>query len=358
MHPYTQRPAQAFWRRFISNTPWSDVDFVGTAKFKLSKETRVSMAGSCFAQHISKHMRKRGIEPFRTECAHPFLEEIGADTSSYQAFSARFGNIYTSRQCLELFQQAFGIRVPIEDFVEHHGRIYDQLRPNAVPDGFSSLDEARADRMFHLHKVREMFENTDVFVYTLGLTESWFNAQDGYTYPVCPGTVRGEYVPELHKFRNLTHSEVKTDLCTLVEGAKQFNSRLKFIFTVSPVPLVATYTQKNVLAASVYSKSVLRSACGEVTDSFDDVMYFPSFEIISHPASFGQYLDSDLREVTERGVSHVMRCFFSSVYSDLDQVLDEASEASFPATNGPEISNILDAECEEMFNDFGRSTRS
>jgi len=78
------------------------------------------------------------------------------------------------------------------------------------------------------------------------------------------------------------------------------------------VPLVASYTNKNVLVASMHSKSVLRAAVGEIEARHSHVAYFPSYEIISHPASFGQYLASDLREVTERGVHHVMDCFLSS----------------------------------------------
>ncbi len=50
--------------------------------------------------------------------------------------------------------------------------------------------------------------------------------------------------------------------------------------------------------------------------SHDHVSYFASYEIISHPASFGQYLASDLREVTNRGVAHVMASFMENYYMD------------------------------------------
>lgn len=354
MHPYSQQPDQNFWRRFISDTPWSDVDFVGVPKFRLSQGDRVGMAGSCFAQHIARHMRKHGLTPFQTECAHPLLLELGEEDLSYQAFSARYGNVYTSRQFLELFEQAVGAREPIQDFAEHEGRFYDLLRPNAIPGGFVAREEALADRAYHLQKVRELFQHADVLIYTLGLTESWYNHLGNYTYPVCPGTVRGVYDAELHRFRNLTHAQVVADLVALVENARSFNPRLKFIFTVSPVPLVATYTKQNVLLASAYSKSVLRAACGEVAEQFENVLYFPSYEIISHPASFGQYLQSDLREVTERGVSHVMRCFFTAMYNDVKtSVVPVASAVALPLASSPNIAALLHAECEEMFNEKG-----
>ena len=44
--------------------------------------------------------------------------------------------------------------------------------------------------------------------------------------------------------------------------------------------------------------------------------YFPSFEVISSAQSFGQYLASDLREVTDRGIGHVMELFRQSFVAE------------------------------------------
>lgn len=303
-------------------------------------------------------MRHAGMAPYIAEPAHALLEQYGGDVESHRQFSARYGNIYTVRQCLELFRQAFELMPMIEDFVEEDGRWFDLLRPNVIRQGFASLAEARADRAYHLGRVRLMFETTDVFVFTLGLTESWFNVRGGHTYPACPGTVRGTYRPEEHQFRNFTCSEVVADLETLVQELTRVNPALKLIFTVSPVPLVATRTDRNVLVASSYSKSVLRAAVGEVEARHAHVAYFPSYEIISHAASFGQYLASDLREVTERGVSHVMNCFLSTFYADALGAPAPRAAAAAPAGRacqpvaGPApFDEAPLPECDEMYNE-------
>src|SRR5262249_18603280 len=139
-----------------------------------------------------------------------------------------------------------------------------------------------------------------------------------------------------------------------VAGLKILNPGLRIILTVSPVPLVATYTEHNVLLASSYSKAVLRAACGEVEGRHAHVHYFPSFEIISHPASFGQYLDTDLRAVTERGISHVMACFFAAFYGSTPRPSAAVAEADPAASLRPAWSPgaLMNAECEEMFNDL------
>lgn len=355
MHPYQQQPDRAFWRRAVSDTAWRDLDLIGTPKFQLTPEAQVATAGSCFAQHIARHMRQRGMQPMLVEQPHPLEQAAGRDGSDYQTFSARFGNLYSSRQALELAEQALGVREPIDDYAEDEGRVYDLLRPNAVKGGFDSLAHAQADRRFHLGRVRHMFETCDVFVFTLGLTETWYHAERGHTYPVCPGTAKGQYDAQVHRFRNLTHADVLLDLQRLVALVREVNPGIRFIFTVSPVPLVATYSGQHVLLASSYSKSTLRSACGELAAADDGVLYFPSFEIVSHVASFGQYLQGDLREVTERGVGHVMDCFFKALYPGLapaGSTAVAAPAAAAPiAPPAPDLARILQTECEELFND-------
>lgn len=350
MHPYSELPSRSFWKKFVSDSPWRNLGINDQPKFTIQTSDRVATAGSCFAQHISRYMKRAGLAPYIAEPPHDLILQFGGDAESYLQFSARYGNIYTVRQCLELFRQAFGIIPPIEDFAESNGVWFDLLRPNVHKKGFATLHEAKSDRLYHLGRVKLMFETTDVFIFTLGLTESWYNAESGHTYPACPGTVRGAYNPDEHRFRNLTCAEVICDLESLITELQAINRNLKIILTVSPVPLVATYSDNNVLVASTYSKSVLRAAVGEIEAKYGHVAYFPSYEIISHPASFGQYLASDLREVTERGVAHVMDCFLSSFYGvgpvDLTSAEPAADESAvaLPTIAPPP------AECDELFN--------
>lgn len=351
MHPYSQLPSQHFWKRFVSDSPWRELPLGGPVKFRLQADSKIATAGSCFAQHIARYLNKAGLSTYVAETAHPLMKEFGGEVDSYRLFSARYGNIYTARQCMELFKQAFGLMPMIEDFAEQDGRVYDLLRPNAIPNGFADLHEARSDRAYHLACVRKMFETADAFIFTLGLTECWYHAEQGHTYPVCPGTARGAYDVQKHLFRNFTYPEVAADLEGLVIGLREVNPALKIIFTVSPVPLVATYTANDVLVASSYSKSVLRAVCGEIETRYNQVQYFPSYEIVSHVASFGQYLASDLREVTERGVAHVMSRFFATF---LNEATLKRSTVPEPEESAISVRNLFDVECEEIFNEVIR----
>ena len=354
-HPYRKLPDRSFWRRFVTDTSWRDIPFMDAPKFTLKVEHKLATAGSCFAQHITRYMKRVGLEPFVAEPPHPFVTLSRPDlVDSYDQFSARYGNVYTARQGVELIQQAVGAMPVVNDFAEEGGRWFDLLRPGVLKQGFASYQEAVADRAYHLRCVRRMFESIDVFVFTLGLTECWQHVALGHTYPVCPGTVRGTSDADQHRFRNFRLAEVVADLEAIIGMARTLNPTLKFIFTVSPVPLVATRTGANVMVASAYSKAVLRAAVGEVSQQYDFVEYFPSFEIISQPASFGQYLAADLRDANERGVGHVMSCFLSSFYPQMRQASAslELPVVSTKMPLGEEQHNEQPpVECEEVFND-------
>ena len=314
-HPYRSLPDHCFWRRSIAGVSASDVDPVVHAKFKISRNDRIATAGSCFAQHIARHLTQSGFNYFVTETAHPHVAHIANDYN-YGLFTARYGNIYTSRQLVQTIKRAYGLFVPQDDaWPTTDGRVIDPYRPQIQPDGFASLDELTEDRRQHFAAIRRAVEELDVFVFTLGLTESWYFLADGAVYPLCPGVAGGVFDETKHGFVNLDVGHVIADLTETIDLIRSKNVNARFILTVSPVPLIATMEDRSVLASTTYSKSVLRVAAEEVAARYDEVAYFPSYEVITGSYTRGRYFDEGLRDVTEEGVSHVMRLFMKH-YAD------------------------------------------
>lgn len=310
-HPYKAMPDKAFWRRVVATPSPENVDPVGIFDLRILPETKVATAGSCFAQHIARHLRSSGFHYYIAEEGHPILPPEIRDAHHYGLFSARYGNIYTARQLSQLFRRAYGEFSPQEEaWIEADGSVLDPFRPTVQPRGFVSEVEMLADRAQHLSAVRRMFETLDVFVFTLGLTECWMSRVDGAVFPLCPGVEGGQFDPDKYVFHNQDASEVVADMEYFVEGLKRINERAQIILTVSPVPLMATAeASANVLSATTYSKSVLRVAAELLRRQHSHVHYFPSYEIVTGSFSRGRYFAKDLRNVTEEGVSHVMRLF-------------------------------------------------
>lgn len=309
--PYIGLPDQRYWKQSMSNMPGTAVDPVVTVPFKISPTDKVATAGSCFAQHIARNLVHRGFNYFVPERAPAQIPQSIAGKYNFGTFSARFGNLYTPRQLLQLFDRAYGDFVPAEKAWQHGNRYFDPFRPSIEPEGYMSLAHLEADCRRHLACVREMFENLDVFVFTLGLTECWRSKIDGAVLPVAPGCGFGEADDGRYEFYNFSASEVIADMTAFLTRLRRVNPASRVILTVSPVPLVATFEDRHVLVSTGYSKAALRVAADELERSFDNLAYFPSYEIITGQHSRGGYYGNDLREIEQSGVEHVMRVFFS-----------------------------------------------
>jgi hypothetical protein len=350
MHPYSKLPAQNFWRKAVEDKVYSEINFKPSTKFTISQGAKISTGGSCFAQHIAANLTKFGLNHFVTEEAPAVLSSKRAAELHYGQFSARYGNIYTARQLRQLIEFAFNVRHMIVLTEESDRGWIDLLRPGVDSEGFGSLHDLECDRLFHLACVKRMFLESDFFVFTLGLTEAWYDTFSDLVFPICPGTKAGKFNPSRHHFVNFNVIEVIEDLRWCVEFIKAHNPNLRWIFTVSPVALSATATPQNVLVATAASKSILRAATEEVINCYDNCEYFPSLEITTSPPSFGQFLSSDLREISPRGVSLVLGIFKRAFAS-----ATEGENAIQISSGETQVSKLIDlairTECEEEFND-------
>ena len=355
MNPYTGLPNAQFWKASIETPSLLDLGFDFGKKFGFDPDQVFATAGSCFAQHFAKQLVLRGGQVLQAEARHP-LVPAEAD-HGYGAFSARYGNLYTVRQLRELLEQALGLREPVFETAQRKdGRWVDMLRPRAVPMGFESHEHACADRSYHLQAVRQMLGPMDVFLFTLGLTETWFNAQHDYCYPVVPGAIAGSFDPAAHGFRNFRVNEIVADLEVVIRLVAEQNPGARLLFTVSPVALVATAEARSVVVSTTASKSILRAAVDEIVDRHAHVDYFPSYEIITGAPSQSRFWAEGLRDVTEKGVGTVMEIFFGSRMPGIAQRAQAALAA--PPGQPPAVDEVarkleaaLTSECDEMFLD-------
>lgn len=345
MHPYKGFPDRQFWNRAVSGRPWADVLLGAPAKFRLSRSDRIASAGSCFARRISETLAAGGYNYEFFESCHPLMEAKSVELG-YGAFSCRYGNIYSTRQLRQLFDEALGVRPPIFRFAElAPDRVIDLLRPNIGELGFGSLEEGRADRLYHLSRVREMIEQMEVFIFTLGLTEAWFEPEADVVYGSHPAVFHDAIPADFASAINLTYEEVIEDFSYVLALIARHNPGVRVILTVSPVALAATHEDTHVLTATTYSKSVLRAAAGRLCAVHDNVDYFPSFEVFALSQSFGRYLAEDLRDVNPDGVAAAMR-----VFEDMFLSADGGAPRATPAP-APHVQPApLDRECEEMAN--------
>lgn len=336
-NPYLSVPARCFWKQAVAQKSLFDIDLEWDPKYRIGPKMKIATFGSCFAQHFGRALKQRNMNWFDAEPAIPAISDTLATAYGYRTFSARTANIYTTSLLLQWTKWALEHENPPQEVWHSGNLILDPFRPRIEPQGFASVSEMRRLRQQTIVAFRKCITDASVFVFTLGLTESWFNTQQGYEYPMCPGTAGGEFNPDQHRFRNQSFDEVRAALQQSIQLMRDVNPGLRFLLTVSPVPLTATYSNRHVITATMESKSILRAVAGELSQDNPLIDYFPSYEIINSPAFRSVFFEPNMRSVGARGVEFVMQTFFRGLETKYGLNTDAAAPSQ----------SRIDLQCEE-----------
>lgn len=309
-HPYEALPAERYWRKAVASVPPFALDPTRPDAFRLTKTERIATAGSCFAQQVARALKGAGYTYYVSEPPPPRIDPAYAEQEGN--FSARYGNVYTTRHLVQLLERAFGRFEPaLRHWQRPDGRFVDPFRPRIEPDGFATPEEVEADRRAHLAAVRELFTNLDTLVFTLGLTEGFVDGQDGAALPLPPGVAGGRHDPSRYRFVNASVMSMVADMLRFLDGLREVNPNARVILTVSPVPIIATMEARHVLVSNTFTKSALRVVADEVCRARPGVFYFPSYEVVTAPSTVGRYYADNMRAITEAGIRHVTRLFLA-----------------------------------------------
>ncbi|MBN8632476.1 MAG: GSCFA domain-containing protein [Rhodobacterales bacterium] len=328
-HPYETLPEDRFWRTAVADRDALEIAGLWKPRYQIGRRTGIVTAGSCFAQHFAKALVARRYRWLDFEPGPAGLSAQQRKDYHYGTFSFRTGNIYTPKMLRQWLTWALTDTPVPGEVWEKDGRFYDPFRPGVEPGGFVSPEELYASRRETLAAIAAAVRGANVLVFTMGLTEAWVNKVTGVEYAVCPGTVAGDFDAEAHGFVNHGFAALMADMVASLRLIVRANRRLGILLTVSPVPLTATASGTHVLTATCHSKSLLRAVASELVAAHPRVDYFPSYEIITHPAYRGRFFAPNLRSVLPEGVDHVMTQFFR------DQAAAFGSAGAAPPTAPP-----------------------
>ena len=248
----------------------------------ISSDTRIAAFGSCFAEEISKWLAQRNFSIL--------TRKDGAYRNTYVV---RFGegmvNTFALRQ---QFEWAFESR-----------RFEGELWHGSDARAFGYDEEVRA-------ATRAVFDQTDVFIVTLGLSEVWYDSVSGGVF--WRAVPRDKYDPTRHKFRVSSVEENQDNIRAIYDLIREYRPRAKVVFTLSPIPLVATFRPVPSITANSVSKAILRAALDEVLREVQHeghAFYWPSYEIIMDV--FDRRWLRDRRHVRPEILAFVMTLFES-----------------------------------------------
>jgi len=259
-------------------------EYVGKGWFPsapfITKENYITAFGSCFASEVTKFLFKEGYRVF------------GRDLT-LNSYVVRSGEgIVNSAAVRQQFEWAFeGITPKIELWHDKAG----------VPGDYSE-DVRRS--------TREIFEKSDVFILTLGLSEVWYDKPTGEIF--WRAIPKRDFDPDRHGFRVLSAAENLDNLRRIYQLIRKHRPGATIIMTLSPVPLAATFRPVSCITANSVSKAALRVAIDELMREAEpsadsNFYYFPSYEIVT--SFLENPMKDDFRHPTDDAVAFIMRTF-------------------------------------------------
>lgn len=244
----------------------------------IHRDQYVTAFGSCFAAEVTKFLVSEGYRVF-------------GNRLNLNAHIVRSGEGMVNTAALrQQFEWAFNDQVPISP-VWHN------------EDGHfaGSSEEMKA-------ATRDIFTSTDVFIFTLGLSEVWYDKVTGDCF--WRAIPKDSFDAGRHGFRVLDSRENKANLKRAYQLIRTHRPNAEILFTLSPIPLAATFRPVSCITANSVSKASLRIAIDELMGEFSGdpkLHYFPSYEIVT--AFLEDPYGDDLRHLRPEAVEFIMRTF-------------------------------------------------
>ena len=272
----------------------------GRPSFEIGPDDTIFAIGSCFAREVERALEAAGKRVLSREVA---LGEVGESLGD----AANFYNKYSIHSVYNEIKWA------LERDSFPGGDIIYQIGKDKFADpqlGMGRLDFPKETILDFRHKYLDgmaQVAHADVVILTLGYVETWYDRKLDLYLTVIPPAQLIKAEAERFEFRVLSYKDVLDgleDLYALLD--KHRTKPLKMLITVSPVPLLATFRDMDVLVANAYSKSVQRAALDEFLLGKEGIDYFPSYEFVTLSNPEVAWTKNDYRHVSPDVVHRIM----------------------------------------------------
>lgn len=297
---------QSRWKSVVARAAEAAVLGAYDETVGIDREDDIFCIGSCFAKNIERKLIDAGFRVL----SHPKFAPI-----SGEPFTA-LPNIFNVCSIVNEFRWGLtnAMPAPEDSFVaDHQGYLYD---PHSTVDTFRGrpnvVQQRRAGTTANMRRLR----SCRIVVLTLGLVEVWYDRKSElYLNSTLPRFLM-ETDPERYVLRVLDYADCLTGLEDAWNLLRCYGRADAEIFlSVSPVPLAATFTPRDVLIANTYSKATQVAAACDFAQRHDNVHYIPSYESVVNSARRFAWR-SDLRHVTEQMVDRVTAMFVANQLAD------------------------------------------
>lgn len=248
----------------------------------ISYKTEMLSVGSCFADEIGQRLRDLSF-PIEVNTA---------------------GIIFNPVSIADLFKNALAAKQNDDLIVERDGLCYHYGFHSKVYGSTKAELKNEIDAI--QNKVQSKLLKGNVLLNTFGTAWVYRHIQSNQIVANCHKIPQREFTKEL-----LNLEDLKKLYVDLFEQLFEVNSSLKIMLTVSPVRHVKDGVHENNL-----SKSVLLLLTDYLVKTFDQVNYFPAYELIVDDLRDYRFYKEDLIHPTKQAVDYVFDKFSETHFSE------------------------------------------
>ncbi len=255
---------------------------IPTAKDKINHQDAIMSVGSCFADNIAEYLKE-------------YKFKVSANP---------FGVLYNPKSVLS------SIRLLCDPGSFDESALV--FRQSEYHSFYHHSDFSHHEREFCLNRIKDslsfdsdFLRRTEFLIITFGTALIYRHKASGMIVSNCHKIPPGEFIRE-----RLSVQETSDTIREIIDTARNFNSSVKFIFTVSPVRHLRDGATEN-----LRSKSILISALHDVLDSAPDCLYFPSYELITDELRDYRFYAEDMLHPNKIAVDFVWQKFCETLFT-------------------------------------------
>ena len=252
----------------------------------INKKSKIIAFGSCFAFHVSQYLASVGCSVLNKKTTN--------DGNHIIRYGEGMANTFTVIEQLEWIFEKKKIEKNTWFYI-----------PNKEIEQNDDIRKA----------VYKLLSEINVLIITVGLSEVWYNKINNQVF--WKAIPADKFDENKHGFRLSSVGENTNNLEKICLLIKKHLPKAKIIFTLSPIPLMATFRPQSCLTANSISKSILRVALDNViTKNYDNAYYFPAYEITKE--YFVDPFKEDNRHLKDQYIKEIMEIFIKYYCFDIN----------------------------------------
>lgn len=259
------------------------------SQFEIDHQKNIFLIGSCFSENMGDQLKSY---KFHTD-ANP---------------SGILFNPFSIASALENYLSEE--KTNNNTIIEKSGEYFSFLHHSAIK---SNSAEELIERLNSINSnSKNSLKEADVLIITLGTAFYYFHKQLNTCVANCH-----KQASDIFEKRMATVEEIVNQFNSIIKQLNELNSRLKIIFTVSPVKYL-----KDGLIENNLSKSTLLLSVHQLLKN-NNCFYFPAYELVNDDLRDYRFYKEDMAHPNDQAIKYIWEKFSETYFSNKTITLNE-----------------------------------